>query len=226
MNRHNVILLLFVTVALFAVGCKKEGVNENLDPNAQTNYDFMSTKAGSYWHYGSQQVVAYKRFARNRDTVKNGLKYSYYERQEDTGAGSLSPEYFGKNGNKYITLIDLDGSETTYLESVFWIDGSKQGDKWQNTGIVNYPGFGDVKVYTSSDVSETGVTMKSGNETFHDVIHVHSDLRTVTLNTRVGTLDMWILRDVGVIKQEAHINILGFYTVDRTDTLTDYHIEP
>jgi len=108
--------------------CKKEGVNENLDPKNQKPVDFMSTKVGSYWKYGAQDGVAYTRYAREKDTMKNNLKYSYYERQDDS-TGTIIPEFFGKNGEYHITLIDLDGLQTTYLNYAFWKDSARKGDR-------------------------------------------------------------------------------------------------
>lgn len=226
---RRVFLPLLGIVSLFAIvlfsACNKTGVNQGLDPNNQKPYDFMSTKSGSYWHYGSREGISYTRFARNKDSLKKGLIYSYYERQEDTGAGRFTPEYFGKNGKYYITLIDLDDTWTNYLEYVFWIEDAKQGDTWQNTGSIYYAATGDVKLYTSSNETEENLTMESGGTTYTGVIHVHSDLRTVTFNTRIGTLDMWFVKDIGVIRQEAHINIFGAYVLEHTDSLTNYHIE-
>ena len=83
-----------ITALLAAGACKKEGVNTNLDPKDQKDVDFMSTKSGTYWKYGSRDGVNYTRYARGKDTVRNGKTFSYYERQ-DTG-GNLLPEYFGK----------------------------------------------------------------------------------------------------------------------------------
>lgn len=236
MNRSVFPLWLFssLMIAFFLSinACGKKGINEGLDPNAQKPYDFMSTKKGSYWHYGSRAGVSYKRFAREKDSVKNGLLYSYYERQEDTGAGLLTPEYFGKNGTYYVTLLDLEENGSTpapdnkYLEYVYWKEDATKGSSWQNTGTVNHSSVGDVRLYTSSKEIDDNLTLVSGNKTYTGVVHVHSDLRTVTFNTRIGTLDMWFVKNIGVIRQEAHINILGAFTKDHVDSLIDYYIQP
>lgn len=228
MKRSAILIPMLWTLVIGLLGlssCKKEGVNQGLDSNNQKKYDFMSTKGGSYWHYGSREGVRYKRFAREKDTVKNGLTYSYYERQEDTGSGHLTPEYFGKNGQYYITLLDLDGNETNYLEYVFWKEGAKKGDSWQNTGSVNHPSVGSVNLYTTSSEIEDNTSLLLGAQTYTGVVHVHSDIRTVTLNTKIGTMDMWFVKDIGVLREEAHINILGAYKYDHIDSLIGYHIE-
>lgn len=223
-------MLVFFAALFCLSACTKHGINENLNADNQKPYDFMSTKNGSYWHYGSREGISYKRFARDKDSVKNGLTFSYYERQEDTGAGLLTPEYFGKNGTYYVMLLDLENNgsvpppDNKYLEYVFWMEDAKQGATWQNTGTVYHPTVGDVKLYTSSKELEDNATLQLGNTTYTGVVHVHSDIRTVTLNTRIGTLDTWFIKDVGVLKEEAHINILGAYVQDHTDSLIDYQI--
>jgi hypothetical protein len=216
--------IAFIGVALCFTACRRQGINQELDPNEQKPYDFMSTKNGSYWKYGTREGLTYRRYARQKDTLKNGLTYSYYERQDDSQAHFI-PEYYGKNGTKYVTLLDLDGGEVNYLEYVFWLEDAKKGSTWQNTGVYS-SSAGTLNVYTNSSETEDDVTLQYGGLTFTKVVHVHSDLRTVTLNSKIGTIDMWFLKDVGVIREEAHINVFGAYKYDHTDSLIDYHIEP
>jgi len=223
--KFNRSLFLAAVLLLIMASCKKQGINQNLDPNNQKPYDFMSTKSGSYWRYGSREGVPYTRYARNMDTVKNGLKYSYYEQQEDT-VGGFTPEYFGKNGPLYITLIDLDGNKDNYMEYVFWKEDAVQGDSWTNTGSASYPGLGNVSLLTSSNETEAGITMKIDTATYTNVVHVHSDIKGGAFNFKVGTLDFWFVKNLGVIREEAHINVLNAYKLDHTDSLISYHIVP
>ncbi len=221
--------LVLAMGALSFSACKKDtGVNQNLDPGAQTRFDFMSTKEGSWWRYSSVDTVGsetFTRYARNRDSVKNDLKYAYYERR--TGdSGTLQPEYFGKNGDKYITLVDLDGTENSYLEYVYFINGSAQGTSFSNIGKVDGPGVGTVTIKLQSTVSETGLTMVFNDQTFTDVTHVHSDGSAGFFGVRIGTLDMWFKKDFGILKEEVHINVLGAYKLEHTDSLVSYHIVP
>ena len=207
--------------------CKKSpGVNQNLNPDEQKPVDFMSTKNGSYWRYGARNGESYTRYARDKDTMKNNLKYSYYERQNDS-TGSTFPEYFGKNGEYHFTLIDLDGAQTTYLEYAFWKDSAKQGDTWNNTGQVFYQLVGNVAILIESTQSESGLTMTVGSNTFTNVVHVHSDAKASLLNLKVGTFDIWFVKGIGVIREEADINIAnGAYVQNHIDSLLSYHIEP
>lgn len=206
--------------------CKKEdGVNQNLNPNNQKPVDFMSTKVGSYWKYGARDGVAYTRYAREKDTMKNGLKYSYYERQDDS-TGTLMPEFFGKNGEYHITLIDLDGLQTTYLNYAFWKDSARKGDSWNNVGSVYHPLVGNQDILIESFQTDDGLTMSYGGNVFTNVVHVHSDAKASAFNIKVGTFDIWFIKGIGVIREEAHIDILGAYTLSHTDSLLSYHIEP
>jgi hypothetical protein len=217
--------MVTVLIAALASCRKKDGINQNLNPDNQKPYDFMSTKEGSFWKYGSRDGVPYTRYARNKDTIKNSLKYSYYEQRQDTTSG-FTPEYFGKNGVLYITLIDLDGSRENYMEYVFWKQDAKQGDAWTNTGSVYYPGLGTVGLFTSSNEAEEGIDMKIDTTTYHNVVHVHSDIKGGAFNFKVGTLDFWFVKNLGIIREEAHINVLNAYSLDHTDSLISYHIEP
>lgn len=222
-TNRNVLLLSLLTGVLAAGSCKKEGVNQNLDPKNQTQVDFMPTKAGSYWKYGSRDGVNYTRYARGRDTVRNGKTFSYYERQD--AGGNLLPEYFGKNSGYYVMLVDLDGSKSNYLEYVFWKDSSRLNDQWNNTGEVSEPTFGKIAVLIESKEVENGLTMSWGGNTYENVVHVHSDGKVTALNLKVATFDFWFVRGMGVVRQETNIDIAGLYKISHTDSLIDHHIE-
>ncbi len=204
---------------------KKEGVNQNLNPDNQKPVDFMSTKAGSWWKYGSRDGKVYTRYAREKDTMKNGLKYSYYEAQDDS-SGAITPEYFGKNGKYHFTLFDLDGGQTTYLEYAFWKDSAQKGDAWDNTGSVYHPLVGNVAILIESNQAEDGLSMTIGGTTYTNVIHVHSDAKATAVNLKVGTFDTWFVKGIGMIREEANIDILGAYTNSHLDSLLSYHLAP
>ena len=225
MKKFSPVLLAFL-VLLMAAACKKEkGLNEEIDPNAVKPYDFMSTKNGSWWEYKSRTGTGYKRYARSLDTMKKGLKYSYFERQ-DTDTSSLNPEYYGKNNTLYITLIDLDGAHENYLECVYWHDSAHTGDSWSNTGTVYHPSTGNVQAKIVSTELEEGLTMTYGNHTFENVVHVQSILKGGLFNISLGKIDVWFAKGLGIIREEADINIMSVYMVQHTDSLVDYHIVP
>ncbi len=218
------LLLPALTACLLAgAGCKKDGVNKNLNPDNQRAVDFMSTKSGTYWKYGSRDGVNYTRYARGRDTVKNGKTFSYYER-EDAG-GNMLPEYFGKNNEYYLMLIDLDGSKKNYLDYVFWKDSSRLNDRWSNTGDVHEPTIGKIAVLIESQEVENNLTMEWGGQKFTNVVHVHSDAKATAFNVKVATFDFWFVRGLGVIRQETDVDVIGLYKIRHIDSLTSYHIE-
>ncbi len=224
--KNPFLLSLAIVSFLLAPSCRKDdGVNQNLTSGGQVTYDFMSTKNGSEWTYGSRAGVEYTRYARDRDTVKDSLKYSYFERQEK-GTGSFTPEYFGKNGSRYITLLDIDGSATTYIPYVFWIDGAGTGTKWDNTGSVAIPGGGSTQAVIESEQVETGGSMMVAGQTFTNVVHVESKLKATAAGIPVGSVKTWFVKDFGVLREEASINILGVYKNEHVDSLLRYTIAP
>jgi hypothetical protein len=220
---RNAALAMFVAALTFGAGsCKKDGVNENLDPADQKSFDLMPSTSGSYWKYGSRDGVDYTRYSRGRDSVMNGKTYSYYERQD--AGGNLLPEYFGKNDGYYTMLVDLDGSMTNYLEYVFWKENAALNDQWNNTGEITGPGFGKVAVLIESQEVENGLTMSWGGKTYANVVHVHSDGKVTALNLKVATFDFWFAKGLGVIRQETDVNVAGFYKINHVDSLIEYHL--
>ncbi|MEO6831111.1 MAG: hypothetical protein ABI378_02580 [Chitinophagaceae bacterium] len=184
----------------------------------------MSIKLGSSWNYGAKSGVEYTRFARDKDTLKDGLTFSYFERLDTSN--NLIPEYFGKNSGYYFTLIDLDGSETNYLPYAFWKDSASKGTSWNNTGSVSYPSLGKVPILIESTEVDDNVTLYHTDSTYKNLIHVHSNIKATLSNLRVGTLDIWFRKGLGVVRQEADISILGAFKLQYTDSLLHYHIEP
>jgi hypothetical protein len=215
--------MLFSCLILLACS-KNNGENQNLNPNGQHPFDFMSIKAGSWWRYGVRNGVTVKRFARGKDSVKMGLTYQYFERQDESN-GSFQPEYFAKNENKYLTLVDLDGTETNYVNYLFYKDGAVRGNSWTNTGVVNSP-IGNVNVRIETGVAETDLTMNIGTQDFTNTVHVHSDMKGGPFNTALGTLDIWFVKGLGILREELNVDIPGQYTTRHVDSLLDYHIEP
>lgn len=223
---HIKLTIPFLSLLCFALfSCNKnDGENQNLDPNNQNKFDFMSTKSGSTWRYGGRDGITFTRYARGKDSVILGATYSYYERKDDN-AGSFQPEYFGKNNSSYLTLIDIDGNENNYINYLFWKDGATTGASWDNTGKVSSP-IGNVNILIESYVAEDNLTMTISPNTFTKVVHVHSNLKGGPFNTALGTLDIWFVKGIGIIREEADINILSQYQMQHTDSLLEYHIVP
>lgn len=217
---------LFSAIAclLFFAQCKKEGANQHLDPGKQTANDYMSTKAGSWWLYGTADGTVYIRRATGIDTVKNGLPFSYYE-STDTNTKFVTPEYFGKNVNYYVTLFDLDGGQTDYMTVVIMQDSAVAGTSWSNTET--YKNNYDLLV--ESNVESAGGTLIVNGKSYNDVSQVFSHLKAKpkTLPTYIdcGTINVWFSKGVGLLKQDVNISVFGLYKLQHQDSLMDYHIE-
>lgn len=228
MNKFSVAGLNALSVGLFCIvafsQCKKDGVNQHLDPSKQTANDYMSTKGGSWWLYGTADGKVYKRKATGKDTMKNGLKFSYYE-SVDTNSQFITPEYFGKNNNYYVTLFDLDGGQTDYMTVVIMQDSAVTGSSWSNTET--YKSNYDLLV--ESDVVSAGGTLTVNGKTYNDVSEVFSHLKakpkTIPTYIDCGTINVWFAKGVGLLKQDVNISVLGIYALQHQDSLMDYHIE-
>lgn len=212
----------------YLTACNKEtGENQNLDPSKQEANDYMSTKAGSWWMYGTADSVVYKRLATGRDSVKDGYKYSYYI-SIDTTAADLDtiPEYYGKNENRYVRLFDIDGNEMNYVKAILLKDSARTGDTWLNTET--YQSAYDIT--TESKVTGTGQTHTINGKTYTNVIEVHNDIKgkvsSSPVEFNVGTIDVWFCKGVGLVKQYVDIDIFTFVSLHHKDSLLDYHIEP
>lgn len=225
MKKLSAFLLTVLAGSLCFTACKKDkGVNEGIDPNNQQEYDFTSSKEGSYWKIGMRGEGIGTRYATGRDSVKDGFNYAYYERQEE-GSEHITPEFFGKNDGYYYTLIDLDGTETNYVAYAFYKDSAVLGDSWANTANITAPVVGSVNVRTESEVVETGLTMNWNGNTFEDVVHVRTKLLgKVVAWVDVGKVDVWFVRNIGVIREQADINIMSFYTRNYVDSVVNYHL--
>lgn len=224
MKNIAVILIAFLSIT----SCKKiQGDNTNLNPANQTANDYMSTKAGSWWLFGSDDGTIFKRMATGLDTTKNGLLFSYYESQ-DTTTKYITPEYYGKNLNKYVSLLDMDGTKTNYVTMVLLKDTTKQGDSWNNTASLTYSGI-PVDVLISTNVVTTTGTLTINGKTYNNVVESNNNLQaklSITPSyTNCGYIKMWFEKGVGIIKQDVNISVLSFYSQTYKDSLLDYHIE-
>lgn len=227
MKKHTVIVGLAIITSLLFACKKKDGLNQNLDPNKQENSNYMSTKKGSWWLFGARNGDITKRMATGKDSLKNGLLFSYFEKQ-DTNTKFVTPEYFGKNGNRYLSLYDFDGAQTNYATLVFLLDSAVAGTQWNNTQDYNYLGM-KVNLLIESNVDFTGGTLTLGTKTYKEVTKVHNKLKgkpsTLPTYFDAGTIDIWFAKGIGVIMEDVNVSILTL-GIKHTDSLLDYHIEP
>jgi len=209
--------------------CRKHGDNEDLKDKNDPVSDYMSTKKGSWWLYASADGTVLKRRATGRDSMKMDLVFNYYE-STDTNSGHVTPEYFGKNGDKYIMLIDIDGSETNYMPAVIQKDNAKVGDTWDNTGTIKYGALGKIDLLTQGEVMSVNGTMTINGHIYTHVTEIDNKLKAKPAANpayiKCGTAKMWFSKGVGVIKSEFNINIMGIIKKEYKDSIVDYYIEP
>ncbi len=226
------VLFAFILCSIGVISCKKEdtGENQNLDPKDQRKYDLMTNETGSWWMYGGSDSTVTIRKATGRDSVVKGFFFSYYEKYDTTSADRLIyPEFFGKNTNRYITLQDIDGNYTQFVTVIFFKDSVGINETWTNTDNYSY-GFLNFDIKVESRITDTGGIMQINNHSFHHVFQVHNDLFG-KLSTggsdyvKAGTLDMWFVQGIGIIKQDINVNVAGGLVKKvYRDSLLDYHL--
>lgn len=231
MNKIRKQIGIIAAGALLLVSCtKKDGINQGLDPNNQKPYDYMSTKAGSWWVYGSaSDETMFTRYAGGKDSLVNGLKYAYYYRI-DTTTKFRTPEYFGKNNDKYVSLIDINGKMETYLTMVILKDNVTLGESWTNTETRMIEGY-NVDMLIESQVVNVNGTYNSNGATYTNVTEVFSTLKAksklTAAYTYCGTLHVWFVKGIGIIREIGDIDVLdGKVSKKYEDSLMSYHIEP
>ena len=217
-----------------AIACtKKDGANQNIDPNKQEGSNYMSDKPGSWWLFGARTGEITRRVATGKDSTKNGLKFSYFEKidenpQVEQSQWKRTPEYFGKNEGKYVSLFDMDGSQTNYVTLVFLQEGATE---WTNTQDYNYQNT-KINLLTESKVELSDGTLTLGDTTYEKVTKVHHTLKgkiaLMPNYLNAGTLDIWFAKGIGIIKQDVDVKISIFgntYAEKKyTDSLLSYHI--
>lgn len=225
------IVLIFAGICMVLPACKKGDNQKLLDENEPVS-SIMSTKAGSWWLYGSNESIVTRRVATGRDSFMLERNYDYYE-TTDTTTGHITPEYFGKNGNNYIMLVDLDGSESDYINVIVQKEDPQVGDEWSNTANKTYSGI-PFNVLTEGKIVSTGGVMTINGTTYTDVTEAKNTLKVkpaLALSyINCGSIVMWFSKGVGVIKTDFDIKIdiafITAYSRHYTDSLLSYHIEP
>lgn len=222
-------LLAIATVTLFS--CKKKEGDNKSDENNETVDGFMSTKVGSWWLYTSNEGHVNLLEATGRDSMVDNAMYDYYT-MTDTASRTqyVTHTFYAKNGHNYLNLIDLDGSQTSFVPAIVFVDSATVGQTWLNTHTMRYSGL-NVDLEIEGTVIATNDTEVINGKTFTGVTKVHSKLRgrqvpLVPVWTNCGTAEMWFVKGIGMIKRDFDIRILTFYTRDYEESIMDYYIEP
>lgn len=229
MRKAVLVLSTILSIGVLFQACKKrEGDNTKMEGENQTVLDYMSTKEGSWWLYASSDGTVTQRKATGKDSTMLGRKYDYYE-TTDTATKFITPEYFGKNGDKFFMLVDLDGSQTNYLPLIVNKDEVKLGDKWDNTSDMVYSGM-TFNLLAEGEVTAVGQVMTLNGKEYTDVIEVNNKLKAkqatlMPIYISCGSAKLWFKKGVGIIKSDFDISIASVFTKKYTDSLIDYHIE-
>lgn len=226
--------LFFVCITVFLSCKKKDGINNGIQNKNRQPFDIMSTKVGSWWLYKADDGAVFYRYATGRDSFVAGLTYDYFYRIETTSVmKEPTPEYFGKNDGKYISLIDLNGEQKDYITYVILIDNSYQGQTWDNTENRKIQGW-NLNLLIESEILSVTESLTLEGKTYTDVIHVHNDLKAKSVvmpsYVKCGTLEVWFKKGVGILKEDGDIDIspagVSLLSKKYADHLVDYHIEP
>lgn len=223
LKKRYLLPLAFLCAGWMASCNKKEADNKIIDPKNNQEFDFMTSKDSSWWRYGSRDGVSYTRYARNRDSVRDGIPYRYFEHKEDAN-NYYEGEFFVKNAGRFLTLIDVQGDGSQWLNYMFWKDGAVVGDTWVSEGEFKDPSWGSVSARVETEATEDNLSFTYGTHTYNKVHHAHSVLKASALNVKVGTIDMYYAENVGVIKQVIDINVLSQIVINHVDSLVDYKI--
>lgn len=222
----------FALVALPSItltACKK-GDNQKLDGDNDPISDFMSTKEGSWWMYGSNEGSVTIRRATGKDSLMLERIYNYYE-TTDTNSQYITPEYFGKNKDNFLMLVDMDlnGNKQNYLNVVVQKENPQVGDSWSNTGSLSYAGM-PFDLLTEGEIKSTGGTMVLNGTTYTEVTEIENKLKFKPklhpIYAKCGTARMWFAKGIGIIKSDFDISVGSLYTRKYNDSLLSYHIVP
>lgn len=231
MKRLIFLPTMFFAICLLLFSCKKkDGENKHLNNDNKRPFDIMSTKAGSWWLYKADDGSVFYRYATGTDSLVEGLTYDYFYRVDTTSVMKEHiPEYFGKNDDKYISLIDLDGSQKSYITYVVLKDYWHKGQSWTNTENRKIQGW-NLNLYIESEVMSISDTLTLNGKVYDSVILVHNDLKAKSVvmpaYIKCGTLDVWFKKGVGILQEKGDINVIGLLKKNYSDYLLDYHIEP
>lgn len=230
-NIWRALLCGFLATTTLLWACKK-GDNQKLEGPNESIAELMSANEGSYWVYGSNEGSVTVRYSTGRDTVMLDNSYDYYEKT-DTTTGFVTPEFFGKNGDYFLMLVDMDGSMTDYMNVIVNKSGAKAGDTWTNTADKTYASI-PFKLKTEGKIISTGGTYTINGTTYNHVTVAENKLGVKVTGqpvyTNCGSIKMWFAAGVGNIKSEFDLNIkvltISLYSRYYTDSLLEYHIVP
>lgn len=231
MKQHCFKALLVILCAITMVSCtKKKGENQGLTNDNYKPFDLMPRNKGSWWLYAANDGAVFYRYGTGKDSTVAGLTYSYYYRIDTTSLDRLqTPEYFGKNGDKYISLIDVDGGQKDYITYVILKDTSYVGQSWTNTEDKKIQGW-NLNMLIESDIRSITDELTYNGKTYDSVIYVFNTLKAKSVvmpaYVNCGKLEVWFKKGVGIIREKGDINLINLVSKNYEDWILDYHFVP
>jgi len=217
-----------VCLTLLLLSSCKRPIEKDLDDENDRNASFISNKPGSWWVYGVSDGTVNKRVATGEDSLMQERTFDYYE-LIDTVTGNTVPEYFAKNQEYMLMLIDIDGERKNYGLMVVYKENAQVGDSWMNTGNFTFSGV-PIQGKIEGTVESINGTKTIGDHTFTQVSVIHNELKAKLVGspayTNCGTARIWFAQGIGVIKSEYDFQIGSFLDREYSDSLLSYHLQP
>ncbi|MCC6185652.1 MAG: hypothetical protein IT256_00720 [Chitinophagaceae bacterium] len=190
--------LFLFTSFLFA--CKKKTIEKVTDNTKRQEMDAFSTKKGSWWLYTAEDGSVFYRYATGETRDLKGLTMEYYYRIDTTSVMKEQiPEYYGKFDGRYLSMIDLDGSSTDYINFVYLKEGYHTGMTWYNEEKEKLQGWNVVLGIDSRVVSDNETIVVNG-KVYGNVVHIFNNLkaRLTVMPAMVdcGDLEVWYKKGI------------------------------
>lgn len=226
-NKLQLFSFIFLGIFFLFSSCEKKGDNEKLTGKNQTADQLIPTDSGSWWLIKASDNTISITTATGRDTFIEGNTYDYFE-MKDTATGDITPYFYAKNGNYYLTLINLLEDSNKYIPAIICTVDEKSGDTWENTSQMQYSGM-TIDIKTDGKVLSTTESLTLNGHTYQNVIKTNNNLKAKLHATPVwldcGSFTMYFAPGIGVLKQDLNLSILGFFQKQISNYVLDYHIE-
>lgn len=206
--------------------CKKiKGDNQNLEENNQTIEGLMSVNPESFWEYETNEGDHFIRVPKGTKQTVNNREWDYYE-STDQSTHWVTPEYFAKNGDKLLMLLDLDGSQSNYLEVIAFKENPSVGETFTNSHELKF-GIMNVQAVIESSIYQVNAVVEYQGTTIEDVVIIKNKLKAKTALTPYidcGDAFLYFKEGIGPLKLDINLSIMSFYNRSYSDHIVNYEI--
>lgn len=219
-------LSILIILGLFS--CKKiKGDNQNLEDQNQSIEGLMSTNPLSFWEYETNEGDHFIRVPKGTQQIINNRKWDLYE-STDQNTQWVTPEYFARNGDKLLMLLDLDGSQENYLEVIAFKENPSVGESFTNSHELKF-GIMNVHAVIESSIYQVNATVEYQGSTIEEVVIVKNKLKAKTPLTPYidcGDAFLYFKEGIGPLKLDINLSIMSFYNRTYSDQLIHYEVIP